>query len=263
MDPNPATERFAAWLRTPEGEAHLDEGALLVAAHARPGLDVAVWLARLDELAHSVANATSAPALAHALFVEHGFAGNTDDYDDPRNSMLPDVLDRRLGIPITLSVLMIEIGRRRGLALHGVGMPGHFLVGTRDRDVFVDPFHAGAVLDAAGCRDRLAALHGHSAGWDPRYLEPVGSRAILLRMLNNLERAYGGRRDANGVWVARLRLLFPELPSAERRRTANVLGALGAFAEGAAALEAMVGVLEGDAAVEVAAEATALRARAN
>jgi len=109
----------------------------------------------------------------------------------------------------------------------------------------------------------LAALHGHSAGWDPRYLEPVGSRAILLRMLNNLERAYGGRRDANGVWVARLRLLFPELPSAERRRTANVLGALGAFAEGAAALEAMVGVLEGDAAVEVAAEATALRARAN
>lgn len=263
MDPNPATERFAAWLRAPEGEAHLDEGALLVAAHARPGLDVAEWMARLDELAHSVSTAATAPELAHALFVERAFAGNADDYDDPRNSMLPDVLERRLGIPITLSVLMIEVGRRCGLALHGVGMPGHFLVGTRDPDVFVDPFHAGAVIDAAGCRARFAALHGPAAGWDPRYLEPVGPRAILLRMLNNLERAYGGRRDANGVWVARLRLRFGELPLAERRRTANLLGALGAFAEGAAALDAVEGALEGDAAAEVAAEATALRARAN
>src|SRR4029079_15079067 len=129
----------------------LDEGALLIAA-VGTGADVDAGLARLDELA---ADARVAPpsgvGLAQHLFVDRGFAGNTLDYADPRNSFLPDVIDRRLGIPISLSVLMIEVGRRIGVALHGVGMPGHFLVGVdAPAGGFVDPFHAGATLNADG-----------------------------------------------------------------------------------------------------------------
>ena len=140
--------------------------------------------------------------LAEALFVTEGFAGNTSEYSDPRNSLLDDVIDRRLGIPISLSVLMIEVGRRIGLALHGVGMPGHFLVGVdEDPEVFVDPFHAGRVLDVDGCRAIFAALQGPDAPFSPAYLAPTGPRAILLRVLNNLQRSYLERSAVDAVWV--------------------------------------------------------------
>ena len=100
-------------------------------------------------------------ALASVLFVDWGFAGNTTDYGDPRNSFLPDVIERRLGLPITLSVLMIEVGRRIGVGLHGVGMPGHFLVGVDgDPDAFIDPFHAGARARRSRVSRALRRVHG-------------------------------------------------------------------------------------------------------
>ena len=97
------------------------------------------------------------------LFDEHGYAGNEADYTDPRNSYLDRVLDRRLGIPITLSVLMMEVARRNGVVLHGIGMPGHFLVGEPDGRTFYDPFHHGRQLDADGARDVFSADPGRRA----------------------------------------------------------------------------------------------------
>ena len=131
------TARFAELVSGPEESLALDEAALLVAAHVHP-VDLDARLASIDALA-AAAPAGDAVALARHLFVDLGFRGNSEDYTDPRNSYLDVVLDRRRGIPITLSILMLEVARRRGIALHGVGMPGHFLVGTGD--LWLDPFH--------------------------------------------------------------------------------------------------------------------------
>ena len=120
------TERFTDLMRRPEPAIPLDEVALLIAAHDHP-VDLDAELGALDDLAASVASPDPA-MVAERLFVDLGYAGNSADYGDPRNSYLDEVRARRLGIPITLSVLMLEVARRRGVELAGVGMPGHFLV---------------------------------------------------------------------------------------------------------------------------------------
>jgi regulator of sirC expression with transglutaminase-like and TPR domain len=159
---------------------------------------------------------------------------------------------------------MVEVGRRIGVPLHGVGMPGHFLVGAAgDPDLFVDPFHGGRTLDRTGCRELFATLQGPGAGFSDDFLLPTGARAILLRVLNNLERSYLERGSVDAVWVARLRLRFAELPASERRRTATLLGSLGRFAEAAAELDAMATGLDEPDASTLANEARALRARGN
>ncbi len=148
-----ATERFTELVRRSPDEVPLDETALLIAKHAHPDLDLTGPLGELDQLAHTVPG-TTADDVAGALFGEGGLAGNTVDYADPRNSYLDDVLARRLGIPISLSVVMIEVGRRRGVPIYGVGMPGHFLVQPAgEPDVWFDPFNGGRRLDEAGCRE--------------------------------------------------------------------------------------------------------------
>ena len=261
---NEPSARFTALLGLPEADLPLDEAAFLITAHAHPGLNLDEWLVRLDEIAGRWVAERSPARLAEALFVTDGFLGNTEEYSDPRNSLLDDVIDRRLGIPISLSILMIEVGRRTGLSLHGVGMPGHFLVGVTDEpDVFVDPFHAGRVLDGDGCRELFAALHGLDAPFSPAYLALTGARAILLRVLNNLQRSYVDRSSVDAVWAARLRLRFDELPIAERRQTATLLGSLGRFTEAAAALDDVAERVKGPNSSKVAAEAQALRAREN
>lgn len=245
-----------------EDDLALDEAALLIAAHAYPDFDVDSWLYRLDDLAAMCAHDASTRGVVHSLFVDQGFAGNVEAYGDPRNSMLNEVIDRRVGIPITLSVLLIEVARRLGVRLHGVGMPGHFLVGVDEEPgMFVDPFYGGEYLDADGCCVRFEALQGPNAAWSSAYLAPTGTRAILLRMLNNLAQSYGSGRGA--AWVCRLRLGFVELPVAERRRTALVLGSTGAFAEASGVLDTLADSLSGDIAEEVRAQAVSLRARAN
>ncbi|MFM8303940.1 MAG: transglutaminase family protein [Actinomycetota bacterium] len=215
MDP---AARFSDLVQGPESVIPLDEAALLIAAHDHP-VDVAAQLDRLDRLADDVV-ADDAAGLARALFGTGGFAGNTADYGDPRNSYLDEVLARRLGIPITLSVLMIEVGRRRGIPLSGVGMPGHFLVGSDDG--FVDPFHGGAVLDAAGARRLFDRTH-RGAPFADAYLHPVGSRAILARMLANLVATLLGRDPMRAIGALQLRLAIPGLPEAERRHGEETL----------------------------------------
>jgi regulator of sirC expression with transglutaminase-like and TPR domain len=259
MGPNTATARFASLLARPERDVPLDEAALLVAAHAHPGLDVARELARIDELTRGC-RATPA-AIAARLFVDLGFAGNRDDYGDPRNSLLDDVMDRRLGIPITLSVLMIEVGRRLGVRLEGIGMPGHFLVGAGS-GAFFDPFDAGCRLDEDGCRARFAALHP-GVPFDQAHLAPVGTRAVVTRVLANLERSYAVRDAAQLAWVTRLRLLVPGRSQAERRQLAARLASLGAYADAADALDALASDADDDDALRLARAARAQRARGN
>jgi regulator of sirC expression with transglutaminase-like and TPR domain len=257
-----ATERFAELVRRPPDEVPLDETALLVAKHAHPDLDLAVPLAELDRLAGDVAGASAAD-VAGALFGEGGLTGNTVDYGDPRNSYLDDVLARRLGIPISLSVVMIEVGRRCGVRIYGVGMPGHFLVQPAgEPDVWFDPFHGGRRLDEAGCRELYEAM-GLDAPFTIDLLRAVDTRSILRRMLANLQQTFTRRDPASLAWAVRLELRIPGLLPGERRRLAGLLGGVGRFVEAAAELDAVAADLEGEDAEQVKRNATALRSRAN
>lgn len=233
------TDRFAELVRGPEERCRLDVGAFLIAAHARADLDLDAQLTRLDELAAGCAAPTLDAVTAH-LFGALGFTGDVEDYGNPRNSLLDVVLDRRRGIPITLSVVLIEVARRAGVELLGVGMPGHFLVrAADDEDLFVDPFHQ-SVLDRDGCEKLFAVLHGPRAPFDPRYLEPVGPRAIIARMLTNLQRSFVGVGDrAGALWAQCLRVLVPGATVRDRRQLAAMLAANGRFDAAAVELEAL------------------------
>ncbi len=255
------TDRFAELLALPEDEIPLDEAALLIAAHAHADLDIDVRLAQLDAFAADFAPKTSSTELAIWLFVTEGFAGNAADYGDPRNSFLDDVLDRRLGIPITLSVLMMEVGRRCGLQMHGVGMPGHFLVGGTAGEWF-DPFHAGARLDLAACADLFGRTHV-GAQFRPQYLMPVGPRRIIERMLANLQHTLMQHDPREVVWVTRLRLRIPGITLSQRGDLAGLLGRLGHFAEAAREFDVLARLLPGEGAAKAAAAAARFRARAN
>jgi regulator of sirC expression with transglutaminase-like and TPR domain len=257
------TDRFAAVMAGPEASVPLDEAALLVAAAVRPELDVAAARARLDEVAAAV-EAPTLEAVRTCLFVELQFAGDHADYYDSRNSCLDQVLERRLGIPITLSVLMLEVGRRVGVPLAGVSMPGHFLVRDQlDPDVFVDPFAGGAVLDARGCEARFRELHGPEAAFHAQFLRPVGARAIVARMLANLDAVATTRGDRRLLErVVRLRTLVPGAPAPMHRRLAEVLASSYRFDEAADVLEEVAGARTGGTEADAQA-ARRLRARLN
>lgn len=253
------TERFARLVRDRDDDAiPLTEAALLIAAHDHD-VDEDAALERLAGLAADAPDDLA--GLARYLFVDQGFAGNELDYADPANSFLDVVLRRRLGIPIALSVLMLDVGRRGGQTLHGVGMPAHFLVGSDDGR-FVDPFHQGTVLDRAGARARFERLMPDTP-WRDAYLRPVGARAILVRMLSNLVHTYVDRSPADAVWALQLRLAVPGVAPGERRDAAALLGSLGRFREAAAALDDVADQLDGAGAARGRDDATRLRARAN
>ena len=198
------------------------EGALWIAAEAHPGLDVSHWLARLDALAYRAAERVTsemdvdqaAAAVSRFLFEDEGFRGNADDYYDPRNSFLDDVLERRVGIPITLSVVYVAVAARAGLEASGVGLPGHFIVRAvrRGRDRLLDPFHGGRLLDRAGCEALLARVRPGGGPLDPRWLAPVTTRQIFVRMLSNLKATYSALGDwARALAAAeRIVLLLPD-----------------------------------------------------
>lgn len=267
MEPAAAAARFGELVARDERSVPLDEAALLVAVHASPGLDVDAELARLDELAAACPGPTLDHLLRH-LFGDLGFTGDRMTYDDPRNSFLHEVVARRRGIPVTLAVLTIEVGRRIGVPVAGVSMPGHFLLRDRvDPEVFVDPFAGGAVIDRQGCERLFRALHGPTAAFDERYLEPVGARAILARMLANLKNVY--RADGARLALAevlRLRSAIPGVDLRERVALASVLGSAARFDEAADALEELAAAEEGSdpsAAAEHRHAAVRFRARLN
>jgi regulator of sirC expression with transglutaminase-like and TPR domain len=213
-----ATERFAVAVAAPATEMRLDVAAFALAAHAHPALDVDAACDDLDTLAARCPLPTFDGLRAY-LFDGLGFRGNRRDYGDPENSFLDSVIERRLGIPITLSVLMMELGRRIGVPVHGVGMPGHFLVLDAAREgVWCDPFHGGALYDREGCRRLFAQVHGNARGFSRALLAPTDARSIVERMLANLE---GGRLAADPValgWLCDLHLCLPDLPPEQRDR---------------------------------------------
>jgi len=232
------TDRLAALLAGTEAMA-LDEAMALIAVHADPRVDVDRELARLDELAAGVEDDTPEGVRSH-LYDEVGFHGDRDDYYSPGNSLLSSVLDRRAGIPISLAVVAIEVGRRVGVELEGIGMPGHFLLRQAgDPTRFLDPFDGRRWLHAGECQALFqSSLSGMP--WDDRYLDLVSTpQATLARVLNNLAGAYrrsGERTDL--VWVLGLQLLVPGDHRRTRRELGVLLGSLGRYDEGAEVLEA-------------------------
>lgn len=186
----------------------LAPAALAIARVEYPSLDPHPYLARLDRMGEEAAarlgfvseppQQESVRAFNEYLYDEQGFAGNRDRYDDPRNSFLNEVLDRRTGIPISLAVLYLEVARRAGLRVDGVNFPGHFLLRARDGDrpdsgaalVIIDPFHGGAQLSEYDCRQLLRQHIGDEAAFDATLLAPATRHDIVVRMLVNLKRLY-------------------------------------------------------------------------
>lgn len=208
-----------------DDEIDLTRSALLISRTRYPDLDIEAYAARIDSLASRVAGLVSTPAskpaansvanksqeldpqqtisaLNYVLFGELGLRGNRDDYYDPRNSFLNDVLDRGLGIPITLSVVYLEVAHRIGFPVAGIGMPGHFLLKYRPstesdgkHEVLIDCFNQGDTLSQQDCQERLNEVYAGEMSLRPEFLHPVNRRQILARMLNNLKTVYLSTRD--------------------------------------------------------------------
>jgi regulator of sirC expression with transglutaminase-like and TPR domain len=230
-----AVAQFAELVGLPDPP--LDRAALAIAAGADPALDPALWLAELDRLAAGVG---SLDELLHRLFVQERFAGNERDYRDPRNSLLNHVLNRRLGIPITLAVVTIEVGRRAGIALEGVAMPGHFLVRAPGSQLHLDVFAGGARLTPAGCEARFRAVTGAGpeVPFGPQLLATATTGSILVRMLENLRGIFRERRrPADLEWVLRMRSALPGGGLPELLELADALGGQARWIDGARLLE--------------------------
>jgi len=244
--------RFAAMVQGAEEELDLAAGALLIAAEEYPQLPPEPYLRRLDVLAERVRDRLSdetAPLvllqeLSRVLFEEEGFRGNAEAYYDPRNSFLNDVLDRRLGIPITLSVVYLEVGWRLGLPLEGVNFPGHFLVRYEGEAlrILVDPFQGGDFRFEGDAQALLDRVSGGSVPMQPHYLRPAGKKDILARILSNLKGIYLKSRDETRALAAveRLQIVRPE-DAEERRDRGFILARLGREAE---ARSELLGYLE-------------------
>ncbi len=258
--------RWADLIQLPDEDLPLDEAALVIAAHANPGLDIAEQLGRLDAIAASLSQSET-EELCHVLFEELGLLGDREEYDDPRNSYIDQVLDRRRGIPISLSLVLIEVGRRRGLRLEGVGMPGHFLVrDTTEPQLLIDAFDGGRRLDRSSCERLLQAVVGRPVELTSDMLAPTPPRAVLARMLANLDRSFERRADYPSLaWVTDLRLDIPGLPLGDRVQLAGRLGLLGRFGAAANVLDAAAAhpSVDDQLRARLRAEATAMRARTN
>jgi regulator of sirC expression with transglutaminase-like and TPR domain len=216
----------------PENRLDLARAALLIASEEYPGLDSLRYIAKLEVMAAAVRPAvamTNDPtwkirSLNTYLFEERGFRGNTEEYYDPRNSFLNDVVDRRLGIPITLSVIYMEVGRRVGMPLQGVGMPGHFITKYAEpgEDIYIDPFNRGRILSREACEELIQQLHGEPVPFQESFLAPVSKKQILARMLMNLKAIYihnGDHLKALSV-VERLLIIQPDMEQEEKDRAA-------------------------------------------
>jgi regulator of sirC expression with transglutaminase-like and TPR domain len=208
--PQEARRLFSKLVGRRDQEIYLAEAVLLVAADQGSDADVEGSLTELDELAKRVeahlketgvfdpqlAPMEAVDAINTVLFLEKGFTGNREDYYDPENSYLNKVLERRTGIPITLSIVYIEVARRVGLDVKGIGLPGHFVVGhwpasaSRLPSLIIDPFNEGQLLTVDDCAARVHAAYGDDIRFTREWLQPMTNRQILARVLNNLKHIY-------------------------------------------------------------------------
>lgn len=254
---NPHRRALARLVADHGEDLPLDRATALLAAEEQPGLDPAAPVRALDALADAMRARPSADvfvqvaALNHHLFVDQGFAGDEEDYDHPDNSMLDRVLQRKRGLPILLSVVYMELARRLGVEIDGVGFPGHFVVSPRQASprFFIDPFQSGRVLGECDLRLLLRRLAGT---WDvepstwARFTAPVTPGAVFLRINTNLKRCWARRRRPEAALRAceRALLLRPDhVPDLHDRavllaRTGDLQGALDALEAALAGHEA-------------------------
>ena len=208
----------------------LIRAALIIARSEYPALDIERYAVRMEGLARRVAALAPDPdpprtrnALNRVLFEETNLRGNRDDYYDPRNSFLNDVLDRGLGIPITLSIVYMEVARRVGFHLSGIGLPGHFLLkhySAEGQETLIDCFNHGDVLSRQDCQSRLDEIYSGDIRLRPEFLHPISRRQILNRMLNNLKTVYLSTRNfRKALPIADLILvIYPQSPEDVKQR---------------------------------------------
>ncbi|WP_072620068.1 SirB1 family protein [Spirulina major] len=226
----PARQWFQTLVQKPEAMIDLTAAALAIAQEEYPNLDPAHCHEQLETLAAEVRSrlpATPYPlkvieAINHVLYTEHQFQGNTDQYYDPRNSFLNDVLDRHLGIPITLALVYLDISQRIDFPMVGIGMPGHFLIRPEFEAVgiFVDAFNRGEILFEQDCEALLSQIYQRPITLQTHFLEPVTAKLFLARMLNNLKHIYLNQSEfTKGIACCdRILLLFPDHPLEHRTR---------------------------------------------
>jgi regulator of sirC expression with transglutaminase-like and TPR domain len=228
-----ARSRFAALVAGDEATLDLARAALLIAAEEYPQIAPETYLRRLDLLAERVKDRLSeesAPPVvlqevSRVLFEEEGFRGNAEAYYDPRNSFLNDVLDRRLGIPLTLSIVYLEVAWRLGLPVEGVNFPNHFLVRYRGEalSLLVDPFQQGEIRFEDQAQELLDHIYGGSVQLRPEFLRPASRKDILLRLLMNLKTVYTNTRDDARALAAIDRILLLRPAALEEVRDRGML----------------------------------------
>lgn len=230
MNFSSARQYFYQEIQQPDEYIDLAKAALYVAQEEYPGLDVEEYLNALDTMADEVGERLPSSryplrviqSINRYLYDDLGFVGNQTDYYDPCNSFFNDVIDRRLGIPITLSLVYLEIARRIDFPMEGVGMPGHFLIRPTisEMEIFVDAFNRGEVMFAADCQDKLTQMFQQPVTLRPEFLATVSKRQFLARLLTNLKYIYLKQHQLEkslGV-VERILLLFPDALSELRDR---------------------------------------------
>jgi regulator of sirC expression with transglutaminase-like and TPR domain len=243
-----ARSRFADEVDGPDDQVNLARAALLVAAEEYPQLPVEPYLVRLDQLSEEVKDrldSETAPLivlqeLLRVLYRQRGFHGNRESYYDPRNSFLSDVLDRRKGIPLTLGIVVLEVGWRLDLPLEGVNFPGHFLVrySGEDLSLLVDPFDQGRVRFEDQAQELLDRVYGGMVRLQPGFLKTAGRREMLVRLLTNLKGVYLNVEDHRRALAAveRILLIHPTAPT-EIRDRGTLLARMGRTEEALEQLE--------------------------
>lgn len=217
----------------PEEQIDLGRAALTIALPEYPASDVSAYLGRINDLALEVAERAGADAdafrsiaaLNFVLFERHGFRGNRDDYYDPKNSFLNQVIERKTGIPITLSVLYMEVAARVGLTVDGVGFPGHFMVRAQaeGNEIVIDPYNSGDIKTEEDLAAMLQQMYGGKLDFRREFLAPVSKKQILTRMLTNLKAIYAKANDMVKTLAVLDRLLILEPGSAADTRDRGVV----------------------------------------
>lgn len=233
-------------------DADLGEAALLICADADPQLDVEAQLLRLDAIADGLRTSgralsgdpvADARLLADYLAVEQGFHGDEESYHDPRNGLLASVLDRKRGLPITLSILYVAIGRRLRLPVFPIALPGHVVAGVAggERPVVLDPFHGGRLLDENDLATRVHELTGGALSFRRHMLRPADTAALVRRMLNNLTRDFASMHQyAQALWSVDVKLALPNAMPDDHRVRGELLAKVGRYDEAAGAFRSYV-----------------------
>lgn len=242
-------QRLAQIIRRPDCD--LAEAAVLCCVEADPSVDVQLTLLRIDALADGLLSSGFSPrdpvsdakALTAYVHGQLGFTGDVATYHDPDNALLTRVLDRKRGLPITLSVLYVAIARRVGIDSFGIGLPGHFVtgVGASERAVVIDPFHDGSILDERAISQRVDAATGGAVSFTRSMLRPAPPATIVRRILNNLTRDFTTRGEyADALWSVDLKLLLPGAVPDDHRARGELLLQLGEYRSAAEAFETYV-----------------------